>query len=211
MCSGNYEEAIHIREQIVRQSPTSVPDTYALALSYASNGMLPEAFETLRNIEHFAQDDPIYYQAQYQLNLIGGDLETAIANAQKGVELRPCCAGPLEELAVAHFFNEDMTSAKEAAENAFAKGSTAANVTAILGFSYFIEGDIEAAEQILLTSLDRDPEVYMAGYTLFRLYLGTNLCEKGELYLNWLVGQETEEERKVTLGNDLEECYQRRL
>ena len=211
MCSGNYEEAIHIREEIVRQSPTSVPDAYALALSYASNGMLPEAFKTLRNIEHFAQEDPIYYQAQYHLNLIGGDLETAIANAQKGVELRPCCAGPLEELAVAHFFNEDMTSAKEAAENAFAKGSTSANVTAILGFSYFIDGDIEAAEQMLLTSLDKDPEVYLAGYALFRLYLVTTRCEKGELYLNWLVEQETEEERKVALGSDLEECYQRWL
>ena len=152
--------------------------------------MLPEAFETLGNIAHFAQEDPIYYQAQYHLNLIGGDLETAIANAQEGVELRPCCAGPLEELAVAHFFNEDMTSAKEAAENAFAKGSSSANVTAILGFNYFIDGDGEAAEQMILTSLDKDPEVYLAGYTLFRLYFVTNCCEKGEFYLNWLVGQE---------------------
>ena len=138
-------------------------------------------------------------------------METAIANAQKGVELRPCCAGPLEELAVAHFFNEDMTFAKEAAENAFAKGSSSANVTAILGFSYFMEGDFEAAEQMLVTSLDKDPEVYLAGYTLFRLYLGTNRCEKGELYLNWLVEQETEGEWKVALGKDLEECYQLRL
>ena len=64
---------------------------------------------------------------------------------------------------------------------------------------------------MLLTSLDKDPEVYLAGYTLFRLYLVSNRCEKGELYLNWLVKQETEEERKVALGSDLEECYQRRL
>ena len=211
MCSGNYEEAIHIREQIVRQSPRSVPDAYALALSYASNGMLPEAFETLRNIEHFALDDPIYFQALYHLNLIGGDLEAAIANAQKGVELRPCCAGPLEELAVAHFFNEDIVSAVEAAESAYGKGSTSANVTAILGFSHYIDGDIESAEQMLLASLAKDPEVYLAGYTLFRLYLATNRCEKGEPFLNWLVEQETEEERKVALGRDVEECYQRRL
>ncbi len=73
MCSGNYEEAIHIAEEIVKQVPTSVSAAFTLADSYASNGMLSKAFETLRNIEHFALEDPTYYQALYHLKLIWGD------------------------------------------------------------------------------------------------------------------------------------------
>ena len=71
---------------------------------YASNGMLPVAFETLRNIEHFAQDDPIYYQAQYHLNLIAGDLESAIANAQKGGGIEALLCGPLGGTSCRPFF-----------------------------------------------------------------------------------------------------------
>ena len=58
MCSDNYEEAILIREKVVGRWPTSVNDVYLLAISYAYNGMESKSFETLKNIEHFAFDDP---------------------------------------------------------------------------------------------------------------------------------------------------------
>ncbi len=90
MCSGNYEEAIHIPEKLVEQLPTSVSAVYTLAVSYASNGMLSNSFETLRNIENFALEDPIYYQALYHLNLIWGDLEDSVKYAQQWSDLRPC-------------------------------------------------------------------------------------------------------------------------
>ena len=52
MCSGNYEEAIHIREQIARQSPTSVPDTYALALPPMECFLKPSKHLETSNISH---------------------------------------------------------------------------------------------------------------------------------------------------------------
>ena len=111
MCSDNYEEAILIRERVVERWPTSVKDVYLLAISYASNGMESKAFETLKNVEHFAFDDPLYYKALYNLNLVWSDAEEAVKYAQQWVEMRPSCSDPLEALAFAHQFNRDIQAA----------------------------------------------------------------------------------------------------
>ena len=111
---------------------------------------------------------------------------------------------------MAHIINRDMPSAKELAESAFGKGSISSNVTAILGFNHFEHGDVAAVKQMLLASLGKDPAVYLTRFSLPKLHLETNCCEKSEPHVNWLVELETEGEQKVALGNALEECYERR-
>ncbi len=112
---------------------------------------------------------------------------------------------------MAHIIDRDMPSANDLAESAFGKGSTSSNVTAILGFNHFEHGDVAAAKQMLLASLDKDPAVYLTRFSLSKLHLDTNCCEKSKPHVNWLVELETEEEQKVVLVNALEECYERRL
>ena len=136
MCSDDYEEAILILEKVVERWPTSVNDVYLLAISYASNGMESKAFETLKNIEQFAFDDPLYYKALHTLNLDWGDAEEAVKYARQWVEMKPCCSDPLEALAFAHLWNGDIQAAQKAAESAADKGSPTSAVTGLLGFTY---------------------------------------------------------------------------
>lgn len=210
MCSNDFEEAIHIREKVVEKLPTSVPDIYLLAVSYASNGMESKAFEILRDIEPFALDDPTYYQALHKLNLYWGDLTESVKYAQQWSEMRPCCSAPLESLALAHLYNGDIRAAQEAAEKAYRKGSNSSYATGMLGYTYLIYGEIDAAEQMLLISLAKNPKLYLTRFSLSELYLSTNRCEEGEPHVNWLVDFYEEEAIKVALGIALEECYENR-
>ena len=211
MCSDNYEEDILMREKVVERWPTSVKDVYLLAISYAYNGMESKAFQSLKNIEHFASEDPLYYKALSNLNLFWGYGEKAVKYAQQWVEMRPCCSDPLEALAFAHLWNGDIQAAQKAAESATGKGSTTSAVTGLLGFTYLIQGEIVAAEEMLLHSLVKNPDSSMTHYSLSELYLGTNRCEESEPHVKWLVDLETEGEQYVALRNALEECYGQRL
>lgn len=211
MCSNDYEEAIHIRQKIVEKLPMSVYDVYSLAVSYASNGMASKAFEIIKDIEHFALEDPAYYDALFTLNLYWGDVAESVKYAQQWAEMRSCCSAPLESLAFAHLYNGDTQAAQEAAENAYQKGSTSSYVTGILGYTYLIYGEIEAAEQMLLSSFGKNPELSLTRYSLSDLYLSTNRCEESEPHVNWLVDGFADEEQKVALGNALEDCYEYQL
>ncbi len=211
MCSDNYEEAILIREKVVERWPTSVSDVYLLAKSYAYNGMESKSFETLKNIKHFASEDPSYYKALSNLNLFWGYGEKAVKFAQKWSEMRPCCSDPLEALALAHIWTGDFPAAQKAAESATGKGSTTSTVTGLLGFTYLIQGEIVAAEEMLLHSLVKNPDWSMTRYSLSELYLGTDRCEESEPHVKWLVDPKTGGELYVALENALEECYGQRL
>ena len=116
-----------------------------------------------------------------------------------------------EALRIAHSTNGDRPSAKEAAESAFGKGFTSSRVRAILEFIHFTQGDFAATEQMLPTSLSRDPAAPLTRFCFFELYLATSRCEKSEPPLNWLVERETNEEPKDALASVLEECYIRRF
>ena len=190
---------------------TSIKEVYLLAISYASNGMESKAFETITHSEHFAFDDPLYYKALHTLNLAWGDSEEAVKFAQLWVEMRPCCSDPLVALAFAHLWNGDIQAAQKAAESATDKGSPNSAVTGLLGFTYLIQSKFEAAEEMLLHSLGKNPDSSLTRYSLSELYLGTNRCKENEPHVKWLVDLETEGEQYVALGTALEECYGQRL
>ena len=110
-----------------------------------------------------------------------------------------------------HLWNGDIQTAQKAAYSATGKGSTTSAVTGLLGFTYLIQGKIEAAEEMLLHSLGKNPDSLMTRYSLSELYLGTNRCVESEPHVNWLVDLETEGEQYVALGTALEKCYGQRF
>lgn len=208
MCSEDYEEAIEIREKVLEQWPTSVSDTYLLAVSYAYNGMESKAFELIESIEHFAFEDPSYFQAQYFLNLAWGDIGESVKYAQRWSEMMSCCSTPLESLAYAHLYNGDTLAAQAAAESAMAKGSTTSFVSGLLGYIHLIHGEIVATEPLLLQSLSKNPQLHLTRYSLSELYLSTGRCEESEPHVTWLIDLFSEEEQKVALEAALAECYE---
>ncbi len=210
MCSDDWEEAIPFLQRVNTQLPTSVTDARLLAISYARNEMKSEATRTLADIRHLAFNDPLYYQAQYELNFILGDLDASIDNAQRWSIFRPYSSDANEAVAFAHLYNGDLDAARKAAENAFEKGSTSSTVMSILGYSHLVRGEIEEAEAKLLDSVGKDPDMYLTQYSLSQLYLYTNRCEESEPHVAWLAEQADTAEEKLDINQGLTTCYDRR-
>ncbi len=210
MCSEDWDGAIPFLQVVNAQLPTSVTDARLLAISYARNEMKSEATQALADIQSLAFNDPLYYQAQYELNFILGDLDASIDNAQRWSVFRPYSSDANEAVAFAHLYNGDLDAARKAAENAWEKGSASSTVASILGYSHLIRGEIDAAEKKLLDAVSKDPDMYLTRYSLSRLYLHTNRCEEGEPHVGWLADQADTTEEKLNINSDLTACYDRR-
>lgn len=210
MCSDDFEEAIPFLELVYTQLPNSVTDARLLAISFARNEMKSEATKTLAAIKNLAFEDPLYYQAQYELNFILGDLDSSIDNAQRWSIFRPFSSDADEAVAFAHLYNGDLDAAQRAAEKASGKGSTSSTVTSILGYSHLVRGELEDAERLLLDSAGKDADLYLTQYSLSQLYLYTNRCEESESFVGWLADQADTAEEKIDIESGLEACYERR-
>ncbi len=210
MCSDDWEQAIPFLTVVNTQLPTSVTDARLLAISYARNEMKSEATKTLTEVRNLAFNDPLYYQAQYELNFILGDLEASIDNAQRWSIFRPYSSDANEAVAFAHLYNGDLDAARKAAENAFDKGSTSSTVNSILGYSHLMRGEIDAAEEKLLAAVGKDPDMYLTRHSLSQLYLYTYRCEESEPHVEWLADQADTSAEKLDIDNRLAECYDRR-
>ena len=210
MCSDDWEEAIPFLQLVNTKLPTSVTDARLLAISYARNEMKSEATKTLTDVRNLAFNDPLYYQAQYELNFILGDLDASIDNAQRWSIFRPYSSDANEAVAFAHLYNGDLDAAQKAAENAFEKGSTSSTVNSILGYSHLVRGEIDAAEEKLLDAIGKDPDMYLTRYSLSQMYLYTNRCEESEPHVEWLVDQADTAEEKLDVNSGLTACYDRR-
>lgn len=81
----------------------------------------------------------------------------------------------------------------------------------MFGYTYLIYGEIEAAEQMPLPSLGKNPELHLTRHSLSELYLPSNRCEESESHVKWVANLFTDEEQKVPLGNALEDCYEYQL
>ena len=210
MCSDDFEDAIPFLELVYNQLPKSVTDARLLAISYARNEMKSEATKTLAAVKTLAYDDPLYYQALYELNFILGNLDASIDNAQRWSIFRPFSSDADEAVAFAHLYNGDLDAAQRAAEKASDKGSTSSTVTSILGYSHLVRGQIDEAEKMLLDSVGKDPDMYLTQYSLSQLYLYTNRCEESEPFVGWLADQADTSEEKLDIKSGLQECYDRR-
>ncbi len=210
MCSDDWEEAIPFLQLVSNQLPTSVTDSRLLAISFARNEMKSEATKTLSEVKSLAFNDPLYYQAQYELNFILGDLDASIDNAQRWSIFRPYSSDANEAVAFAHLYNGNLDAAQKSAENALEKGSISSTVMSILGYSHLVRGEIDEAEQKLLVSVGKDPDMYLTQYSLSQLYLYTNRCEESEPHVEWLADQADTAEEKLDINSGLTQCYDRR-
>lgn len=210
MCSDDFPEAIAFLTKTAAKLPRSVADARLLAIAYARNEMKSEATQTLAAVRSFAFDDPLYYQALYEINFILGDLEAAVENAQRWAVFRPYSTEAMEAIAFAHLYNGDMEAAQRSAQNAFDHGSTTSIVLGILGYANLLLGEFSTAEALLLESVEKDADMYLTQFSLSQLYQVSDRCEDSEPYVQWLAQQmDTAEERK-TVSDRLDACYQRR-
>ncbi len=161
LCSEDFDQAIEYLSIAVDKMPYSVADARLLAIAYARNEMKSEATSTLAKVRDLAFDDPLYYQAQYELNFILGDLESAIENAQRWAVFRPGSTDALESIAFAQIYNGDAEAAFRSAQNAYDRGSTTSTTLGIMGYVNLLLGEFEMAEDFLLRSVKKDDDFYL--------------------------------------------------
>lgn len=210
MCSEEFQEAIPYLRTVSEKLPASVTDARLLAISFARNEEKSEAARTLADIKGLAFNDPLYYQAQYELNFILGDLEASIDNAQRWSVLRPYSSDAYEAVAFAHLYNGDLDAAQRAALNAFEQGSTTSTVMGILGYADLLTGKLVEAEEKLKESVDKDPDMFLTRYSLSQLFLHTDRCEEGSSHITWLAEQADTPEAKADYEAELAQCFELR-
>ena len=210
MCSRDFEAALEYLKPNQEQLPRSVMDARYLALAYARNDMKSEASKTLSAVRSFAFDDPLYYQALYEMNFILGDLDAAIANAQRWSVFRPQSTDAMEAIAYAHLYNGDVEAAQRTAQNAYERGARNSTVQSILGYARLLQGDFEKAEEFLLNAVAKDGDTYLTRYSLTQLYQVRDRCEDSEPHVEWLIEEADTPEERTSLSQSLEACYEAR-
>ncbi len=210
LCSKDFEQAIQHFVMAREKMPYSVADARLLSIAYARNDMKSEATSALANIRSLALDDPLYYQAQYELNFILGDLEAAVENAQRWAVFRPHSTEALEAVAFAQIYNGDTEAALRSAQNAYERGSTTSSVLGILGYGNLLQGEFDMAEQFLLRSVRKDADFYLTRFSLTQMYQFNDRCEDSEPHVDWLKAQAGTSAEIAELDAGLTACYDRR-
>ncbi len=211
LCSEDFDKAIEFLSIAAAKMPYSVADARLLAIAYARNEMKSEATSTLADIRQLAFDDPLYYQAQYELNFILGDLEAAIENAQRWAVFRPGSTDALEAIAFAQVYNGDAEAAFRSAQNAYDRGSTTSTTLGILGYVNLLYGEFDTAEDLLLRSVEKDADFYLTRFSLTQMYQVSDRCEDSEPHVEWLKSKADTSEEIAQFEAGLTACYQRRV
>ncbi len=210
LCSEDFDQAIEFLSIAADKMPYSVADARLLAIAYARNEMKSEATSTLARVRQFAFDDPLYYQALYELHFILGDLDSAIENAQRWAVFRPGSTDALESIAFAQVYNGDAEAAFRSAQNAYDRGSTTSTTLGILGYVNLLYGEFETAEDLLLRAVEKDADFYLARFSLFQMYQVSDRCEDSEPHVNWLKSKADSSEEIARFEAGLAACYERR-
>ena len=210
LCSEDFEQAIERFAIASDKLPYSISDARLLAIAYARNDMESEAVQALERARPFAFDDPLFYQAQYEINFILGDLDAAIENAQRWAVFRPASTDALESIAFAQVYNGDVEAAFRSAQDAYDRGSTTSTTLGILGYVNLLMGEIDLAEDFLRQSVAKDEDMYLVQYSLTQLYQYTDRCEESQPHVDWLTEQFDTAEQRATLDEELQACYDRR-
>ena len=89
LCDRDFSTAATYFRQTLDALPESVGDARLLAIAYARDDKALEARAALNEIRAISTDDPLYYQALYETHLMLGQLDEAVAAAQRWQVLRP--------------------------------------------------------------------------------------------------------------------------
>jgi tetratricopeptide (TPR) repeat protein len=211
LCDEDFEQAADFFQQALDRMPRSIADARLLANTYARDEKASQARATLNLIKAFAADNPLYYQALYEVHLFLGQNKEAIQAAQRWQVLRPTNTEAMASLALAELFNNNPSAARSYAQNALDAGATGSTLYAVLGESYSRQGNFERGEEYLLQALAINEKHFLARNFIAQLYLFNGECDKAESHIEWLKGEATnEDDESITRYEEfLAECRRR--
>lgn len=210
LCEEDFVKAADYFEQALAKLPRSISDARLLANAYARDGKAAEARAALNRVQSFAAENPLYYQALFEVHLFLGQTKEAIRAAQRWQVLRPESTEAMTSLALGELFDNNPAAAQSHASSALDAGATGSTVYAILGETYSRAGDQNRAEEYLLKALAINPDHFLARSFIVQLYLFSSQCDKAEPHIDWLKNEAVDDPEAVERYNNyLELCRNR--
>ena len=209
LCERDFTTASTYFRKTLDTLPQSVNDARLLARAYARDGKALEARAALNEVRAFSIEDPLYYQALYETHLILGEVEEAVAAAQRWGVLRPESLDARESLAFVQLFEGNVEAAQSIALDALERGARTSTVLAVLGETYTRMGEFDKAQPLLEEALQLNSDHFVARQALALLFLAQVRCQDAEPHLNWLIDEADSEDEKEDLAGVLTRCRER--
>ncbi len=209
LCERDFTTAATYFRKTLDALPQSVSDARLLAIAYARDGKALEARSALNEVRAISIDDPLYYQALYETHLMLGELEEAVAAAQRWDVLRPESLDARESLAFVQLYEGNIEAAQSIALDALERGARTSTVLAVLGETYTRMGEFEKAQPLLEEAIQLNSDHNVARQALALLFLAQVRCQEAEPHLNWLMDETDDDEDKEELAVVLERCEER--
>lgn len=209
LCERDFTTAATYFRKTLDALPQSVSDARLLAIAYARDGKALEARSALNEVRAISIDDPLYYQALYETHLMLGELEEAVAAAQRWDVLRPESLDARESLAFVQLYEGNIEAAQSIALDALERGARTSTVLAVLGQTYTHMGEFEKAQPLLEEAIQLNSDHNVARQALALLFLAQVRCQEAEPHLNWLMDEADDDEDKEELAVVLERCEER--
>lgn len=201
LCEEDFAQAADYFGQALTKLPRSIGDARLLANAFARDGKAAEARAALNRVQSFAAENPLYYQALFEVHLFLGQTKEAIRAAQRWQVLRPESTDAMISLALGELFDNNPAAAQSYAMSAIEAGSTRSTAYAILGETYSRAGDAARAEEYLQQALAINPEHYLARNFIMQLYLFSGQCDKAEPHIDWLKKEAVDDPEAVERYN----------
>lgn len=209
LCERDFTTAATYFRKTLDALPQSVSDARLLAIAYARDGKALEARAALNEVRAISIDDPLYYQALYETHLMLGELEEAVAAAQRWDVLRPESLDARESLAFVQLYEGNVEAAQSIAQDALERGARTSTVLAVLGETYTRMGEFDKAQPLLEEAIQLNSDHIVARQALALLFLAQVRCQEAEPHLNWLIDEADDDEEKEQLAVVLERCEKR--
>ena len=209
LCERDYATAAGYFRKALDVLPESVSDARLLAIAYARDGMALEARAALNEVQAFAIENPLYYQALYETHLMLGEVEEAVVAAQRWGVLRPESLDARESLAFVQLYEGNVEAAQSIALDALERGARTSTVLAVLGETYTRMGEFDKAQPLLEEAIQLNSDHFVARQSLALLFLAQVRCGEAEPHLRWLMDEADDEEERAGLEGVLKRCQDR--
>ena len=209
LCERDFTTAATYFRQTLDALPESVGDARLLAIAYARDDKALEARAALNEVRPFSIEDPLYYQALYETQLMLGQMDEAVAAAQRWQVLRPESLDARESLAFVQLYEGNVEAAQSIAQDALERGARTSTVLAVLGEAYTRMGEFDKAQPLLEEAIEINGDHIVARNALALLYLAQIRCTEAEPHMRWLIDHADEDEEKEGLEDVLAKCFKR--
>jgi tetratricopeptide (TPR) repeat protein len=209
LCERDYATAAGYFRKALDVLPESVSDARLLAIAYARDGKALEARAALNEVQAFAIENPLYYQALYETHLMLGEVEEAVVAAQRWGVLRPESLDARESLAFVQLYEGNVEAAQSIALDALERGARTSTVLAVLGETYTRMGEFDKAQPLLEEAIQLNSDHIVARNALALLFLAQVRCGEAEPHLRWLMDEADDEEKRALLEGVLARCQER--